>query len=177
MTPDTYMMHGSDYAGQDVAGWDVTEKFDGFFARWTGATLLSREGHDFNAPDWFTAGLPPFPLDCEAFAGYGKRETLNNCHRWTDKARWRSVELVVFDTPVSFGFYKARHETITRSVTVRPGLRVARRWLCQGRPVLVEDLRRVIVRGGEGLIVRDSAARYTVGTVTTMLKVKPEFLL
>ena len=38
------MMHGSDYAGQDPRGWIVTEKFDGFFARWTGETLLTREG-------------------------------------------------------------------------------------------------------------------------------------
>ena len=170
-------MQGSDYAVQDVSNWDCTEKLDGFFARWDGDALLSREGADFNAPKWITDGLPAFPLDCELFAGYGKRQTLNGCHKWKHLERWRAVELVVFDTPVSFGFYKARHAQITKAVTVRPGLRVARRWLCQGGPALVEDLRHVLLRGGEGLILRNSTARYTVGRVNTMLKVLPEFII
>ena len=174
MKPDKDMQHGSDYAGQDPAGWIVTEKFDGFFARWTGRTLLTREGHDYNAPAWFTAGLPPFALDCEVFAGYGNRPFINSAHRWRDKARWRQVELIVFDAPGVCGAYAARRRAI--AVLERPGLRVAPRWTCTGKPALVEALAAVRARGGEGLVIRQPAAPYTVGRVATMLKVRPEFI-
>jgi len=30
------MMNGTDWTGQDVTGWIVQEKFDGFRAFWTG---------------------------------------------------------------------------------------------------------------------------------------------
>ena len=172
--PNATMMHGSDFAGQDPAGWIVTEKFDGFFARWTGQTLLTREGHDYNAPEWFTHGLPRFALDCEVFAGYGRREFLNSAHRWRDKGRWRQVELIAFDAPAACGGYAARHSAIT--VRERPGLRVAARWTCAGKPGLVEALAAVKAKGGEGLVIRHPEAPYQVGRVQTMLKVKPEFI-
>ena len=174
MKPDKDMQRGSDYAGQDPAGWIVTEKFDGFFARWTGSALLTREGHDYNAPEWFTAGLPGFALDCELFAGYGLRPFLNSAHRWRDKARWRQVELIVFDAPAAHGGYEVRHRTIT--IRERPGLRVASRWTCPGKPGLVEALAAVKAKGGEGLVIRHPDVPYTVGRVATMLKVKPEFV-
>ena len=58
------MMNGTDYAGQDVTGWIIQEKFDGFRAFWTGSRLIARSGATINAPAWFTAELPAMPLDC-----------------------------------------------------------------------------------------------------------------
>jgi DNA ligase 1 len=175
-TPNKTMMHGSDYAGEDPTGWLVTEKFDGFFARWTGKTLLTREGKDFHAPPWFTAGLPDMPLDCELFAGYRKRETLNNIHRAKDEARWCWAELVVFDAPGAPGGYEERHAQIVRHITTRPGLLVVPCWKCQSFYGLVEFLATVTERGGEGLVIRHPDALYVPGITRQMLKVKPEFM-
>lgn len=177
MKPNKDMMKGSDYAGQDVAGWIVTEKFDGFFARWTGERLLTREGVDYNAPEWFTKGLPRFALDCEVFAGYGNRESLNSAHCWTDKARWHSVELILLDTPMGRGAYSERHAAIMNHLPERNGhIRIPKRWTCTGKPGLLEALTGVKAKGGEGLVIRHPDAPYRVGRVQTMLKVKPEFI-
>lgn len=175
--PDKTMMHGSDYAGQDPRGWIVTEKLDGFFARWTGTRLLTREGVDFNAPEWFTAGLPSFPLDCELFAGYGHRAVLNGATRWRDKKRWAPLTLMVFDAPAEAGGYEDRHNAIVNNFNRwSTWARVARRWTCSGKAGLVQSLSGIIEVRGEGLVIREPAAFYTVGRVVTMLKVKPEFI-
>ena len=50
------------YDGQDPTGLDISEKFDGVRAFWDGSKLTSRNGHEFNAPAWFTADLPDIPL-------------------------------------------------------------------------------------------------------------------
>jgi DNA ligase-1 len=168
------MMHGRDFFDfptTDPTGWIVTEKFDGFFARWTGSTLLTREGHDYNAPAWFLAGLPRCALDCELFAGYGRREFLNSADRWRDKSRWRCAELVAFDAPEARGGYEVRRRAI--NVCERLGLRVAKRWTCSGDLGLVESLAVIAGSGGEGLVIRHPDAPYAIGKVQTMLKVKP----
>ena len=176
MKPNKTMMHGSDYAGQDPTNWLVTEKFDGFFARWTGQTLLTREGVDFNAPAWFTSGLPRFALDCELFAGYGKRETLNAAPRWKDKDRWNGLKLIAFDAPGLSGNYRSRHSEMDCAVhdTIHHQLTLC--WTCLSKGAMLDNLCAVTARGGEGLVIRQPAAPYTIGRVSTMLKVKPEFV-
>ena len=176
MKPDKIMMHGSDYAGQDPVGWIVTEKFDGFFARWTGTRLLTREGANYNPPDWFVAGLPPWPIDCELFAGYGKRGSLNGAPRWRDKMRWAGLRLIAFDAPTASGGYANRHDWLCRLITESPWIRLVNRWTCTGKGDVVQALEVVLRKGGEGLVIRDPQALYTIGRVQTMLKVKPEFL-
>jgi DNA ligase-1 len=176
MKPEDSMMHGSDYTGQNPKNWVVTEKFDGFFARWTGAELFTREGKNYNAPKWFTVGLPAFALDCELFAGNGQRFTLNCAHRWTDKRRWGLAELIVFDAPSIVGCYENRHNVILKHTTERAGLRIAERWTCSGMPGLLDSLTVVKRRGGEGLVIRHPDALYEIGRTQTMLKVKPEFI-
>ena len=170
---DKAMMHGTDYAGQDPTGWIVTEKFDGHFARWTGCQLLTREGANYNPPDWFVAGLPPWPIDCELFAGYGKRGSLNGAPRWRDKNRWAGLQLVAFDIPTGMGGYEIRHDNLVSHLRESEWLRIAPRWVCLlGTPGLAEALEGVLRKGGEGLVIRDPQALYTVGRVQTMLKVK-----
>jgi len=51
-------MLSSTYERQDVTGWIMSEKLDGVRAIWTGEKLISRNGNEFAAPGWFTAGLP-----------------------------------------------------------------------------------------------------------------------
>ena len=51
--------------GIDVSQYWVSEKLDGVRARWDGKQLLSRGGHVFTTPAWFTKDFPGIPLDGE----------------------------------------------------------------------------------------------------------------
>ena len=52
---------------QNPTDWWMSEKLDGVRAYWDGKQILSRLGNLYHAPDWFLAGLPPYPLDGELF--------------------------------------------------------------------------------------------------------------
>src|SRR5439155_917329 len=84
----------------DPAGWWLSEKLDGVRAYWTGRQFLSRTGHLFHAPDWFTAGLPPVPLDGELWVGRKQfQRTVGIARRHDGTDLWREVTFLVFDAP------------------------------------------------------------------------------
>jgi len=164
------MMHGSDYAGQDVSGWLVSEKYNGCRAYWDGVRLWSRGGHVINAPAWFTAGLPAWHLDCELWAGYGN---LNGARLACQYGRFTpACRLMVFDCPQATGDWAAR----IRSAPVTSYAGPVAFSVCKGRLDLARRLQAVLGRRGEGLVLRKPGCAYTIGRVQTMLKVKREFL-
>ena len=55
---DQDLMHGENYAGQDVDGWLASEKVNGVCLAWGGAELWTRSGRNITAPGWFKAALP-----------------------------------------------------------------------------------------------------------------------
>lgn len=168
-------MHASDYAGEDPRGWIVQEKFDGFFARWTGTQLLTREGHDFNLPLWFTQGLPAFALDCELYAGPGKRDMLQNIWnaRGNQNERWLTATLIVFDKPFCADGYQQRYERISAALPrMVPHIQIARFRIGTSVDAMWDSLHTVHIEGGEGLIIRHPDAPYITGRVKKMLKVK-----
>ena len=55
---DQDLMHGEDYAGQDVDGWLASEKAEGVCLAWDGALLWTRSGRNITAPTWFLSALP-----------------------------------------------------------------------------------------------------------------------
>ena len=113
------LMHGQDYAGQTVAGWLLQEKLDGLRALWTGSALITRSGNRFNAPDWFTAGLPSTLLDGELYAGRGTLRRLAGrlvSARSSADEDWRGVTFNVFDAPNSRGGYVERKAAARKAV-------------------------------------------------------------
>ena len=46
----------------DPRGWLISEKFDGVRAWWDGQVLRFRSGIVIEAPGWFSASLPKFPI-------------------------------------------------------------------------------------------------------------------
>ena len=59
------LMHGSNWSGEDVAGWWLSEKLDGWRCVWSGTEFLSRQGETFAVPSWYRQGLPYQVLDGE----------------------------------------------------------------------------------------------------------------
>ena len=167
---DKAMMHGSDFAGQDVAGWWCSEKFDGCRAYWDGSRLWSRGGHVIKAPAWFTEGLPGWPLDCELWAGYGDRQTARLACQYGRFTR--ACRLWVFDCPQATGDWAARIGTAPCT-----GYAAAVAFeVCRGRQDMAAQLQAVLAKGGEGLVLRKPGCAYQIGRVNTMLKVKAGFI-
>lgn len=164
------MTLGTDYAGQDLAGWFISEKFDGCRAYWDGSQLWTRGGHVIKAPAWFTAGLPAVHLDCELWAGYGQREAARlavQFGKFTPDCR-----LLIHDCPTATGNWHARMQGAPVTRYAGPvGFTV-----CKGRGHLLAELRSVLGHGGEGLVIREPSAPYTIGRTASLLKVKAEFL-
>jgi DNA ligase 1 len=56
----------------DPREWLMSEKLDGWFARFDGSKFTTANGSAINAPAWFSTGLPARELRGELFAGVGK---------------------------------------------------------------------------------------------------------
>ena len=164
------MTLGTDYAGQDLAGWFLSEKFDGCRAYWDGSQLWTRGGHVIPAPVWFTAGLPASHLDCELWAGYGNREAARlatQFGKFTPDCR-----LLIHDCPTAKGNWQARMQGAPVTRYAAPVAFT----VCKGRRHLRAELRRILGHGGEGLVIRHPSAPYTIGRTASLLKVKAGFL-
>jgi DNA ligase-1 len=95
--------------GIDVSQYWVSEKLDGVRARWDGKQLLSRGGHVFTTPAWFTKDFPAIPLDGELWVGRERfEETASIVRKQQPHEGWRTVRLMVFDLPEHGGTFDER---------------------------------------------------------------------
>lgn len=161
----------------DLSAWLVSEKLDGVRARWTGQELISRRGYPIQAPAWFTANLPALPLDAELWLGPGRFDELSSLLRRADAPpeAWRSVQLVVFDLPAHPGPFADRARALAKLVAAvdNPHLRSIEQHSLNSRTELEQMLRRVIERGGEGLMLQHRDSRYQSGRSELLRKYKP----
>jgi DNA ligase-1 len=159
----------------DIRGWWLSEKLDGVRGYWTGGQLLSRQGNPFHAPDWFTAGLPPVPLDGELWLGRKMfQRTIGIVRRRDMTDLWKEVRFLVFDAPDADTAFEARLAAASRMLReCRPAYaRVHKHVPCSGIDHLRRELTRVEAQGGEGLMLRRPESRYETGRSATLLKVK-----
>jgi DNA ligase-1 len=159
----------------DPTGWWLSEKLDGVRAYWDGSRFLSRLGHRFHAPAWFTAGLPAEPLDGELWLGRRQfQRTVSIVRRQDETDLWREARYLVFDAP------KLERGFEDRLAFVQDCLRQGRpphaqaheHRRCGGVADLRAELDRLAALGGEGLMLRRAGSRYEAGRSATLLKVK-----
>ncbi len=158
----------------DLAGWWMSEKLDGVRAYWNGQTFVSRLGNAFHAPKWFTAALPPTPLDGELWGGRKKfQRTVGIVKRQDQSEAWKEIRYLIFDAPAQSGPFEARLEHC-RSLFPTPGewAEVHAHEPCRDVTHLREELARVEALGGEGLMMRKPGSAYVAGRSETLLKVK-----
>lgn len=106
----TDLMHGRDYNGENIAGWWIGQKMDGWRMVWTGSELITRQGQRYDAPAWFTAGLPSTPLDGE-LTTTGQ----STCHGVTSAVQsgdWRRLRFCPFDIPSAGTPFETAQATI-----------------------------------------------------------------
>jgi DNA ligase-1 len=159
----------------DIAGWYMSEKLDGVRAYWNGDQLLSRQGHAFNAPAWFTKAFPPFALDGELWSGRGEFEKIQSItSQDAPHQGWRQITYHVFEVPHASGALAERLQRITAYLSRHQGtkIRVVPQERCRDGEHLQTYLEQVVAQGGEGLVLRNPSAPYESGRVANALKVK-----
>lgn len=159
----------------DLKGWWMSEKLDGVRAYWDGKRFLSRLGNVYNAPAWFTKGLPGTPLDGELWVG---RKRFQRCvsivRRQEEHDEWREVRYLVFDAPAHAAPFEERLRYLQAYMDEhRPEYASYHSHeVCRGTDHMRDELKRVEGLGGEGLMMRRPGSHYEVGRSYTLLKVK-----
>lgn len=163
--------------GMDLAGWLVSEKYDGTRASWDGRELRFRSGLPVHAPAWFTARLPAQPLDGELWLGRGRFEALSGVVRKANPvdAEWRDVRYMVFDLPGAGGpFTERAARIVSLAAALRwPALVAVEQTQLPDRSTLARRLSEVVQGGGEGLVLHRAAAPWRPGRSDDLLKLKP----
>ena len=118
-------------------GWMLSEKYDGWFAKWDGARFTTASGATISAPDWFTSGLPTTELRGELFAGRGGFEDVARVVR--SGRGWERLRFAVHP-PAEFA------ETAT-AFSIQETV-------CRGRDHLREFVGAICAAGGEGAMLR-----------------------
>jgi len=165
------------YAKQDVRNWFLSEKMDGYRAKWDGVRMWKKSGKEFILPESFRRKLPKvIPLDGELWLG---KKRLQNCAMFNktvaDDAEWEreGVKYMVFDLPIANVPFTQRYDILR-------GLRI---WNDTIR--LVEEVRvpggsddvnkhfkRIVRENGEGAVLRNPEAFYVEGRSQDLLKKK-----
>ncbi len=159
----------------DVTNWLMSEKLDGVRGYWNGEKLLSKNGIPFNPPADFTKNLPKFPLEGELWGG---RNTFENTSsivmRHEAHEGWLDLKFAIFDVPEARGSFEKRLNTAIQWFDKHPSQYafVIIQKTVTGKDHLKEELSRVEMLGGEGLIVRKADSLYTTGRSAEILKVK-----
>ena len=169
MLPQTY----SDQV--DVSGWLMSEKLDGVRGYWDGQKMLSKNGNLFYPPKEFTQGLPPFPLEGELWGGRERFEqTAGIVMKQQPHDGWMRINFAIFDAPLTPGRFTERISKAEEWFTSHPSAYafVIPQIELQDHAELQFELQRIEKLGGEGLIIREPDAHYTVGRSPTILKVK-----
>jgi DNA ligase-1 len=163
--------------GMPLAGYWVSEKYDGMRGYWDGKQLWTRGGTVVVAPAWFTAPLPAVPLDGELWAGRGRFELTTSTVRsqTPNEAAWREMRFMVFDLPAQPGDFDARLVALRKllPITAAPWVVPVAQQRATTHEALQALLNKTVQLGGEGLMLHRGGAPYRGERNTDLLKFKP----
>jgi DNA ligase-1 len=168
-------MLATTWSGQDVAGWWLSEKWDGVRLYWTGSELRTRSWREIIAPAWFKRSLPAgVAIDGELFAGRGAFQIASELARFSrpNDPEWRRMRFMAFDWPTTDAIrFEQRQWKLAQfeNETLRP-VAVRR---CLGAVDAREELAAVVQAGGEGLMLKRPGHSYAFERSRDWLKVKP----
>ena len=160
----------------------VSEKYDGVRAYWDGERLISRQGHEYHAPEWFIKDFPLTALDGELWLARDQFDRLSGIVRKQQPidAEWRQVRYMVFDLPHHTGPFDQRLLEL-RSLSFLPGhlpnkhLIVVPQWRIESEAALLDQLAEFVAKKAEGLMLHDGRSYYAAKRSDDLLKLKPSF--
>jgi DNA ligase-1 len=162
--------------GVPLAGYWVSEKYDGVRGYWDGRQLWTRGGEAIAAPAWFTAPLPAQPLDGELWAGRGRFEhALSTVRSHTpNDAAWRALRFMVFDLPAEPGDFDHRLAALRRllPLAAAPWVLPVPQQRATTHAALQSQLNDTVRDGGEGLMLHRGTSAYHSERTDDLLKFK-----
>ncbi len=158
-----------DYQGQDISGWLMSPKLDGWRLGWNGSDYILRGGGILNVPDSWREGMPTTGLDGELFAGAGN---FNQIQRMiADGLHGLSFE--VFDAPAVAASFRKRLAYL-RTLELPSHVQLVEHVRCRDTKHLIDAADAICEAGGEGAVVRNPAARYVQGRSGDVLRWVPQ---
>ena len=167
------LMHGKDWQGQDVSGWWVSEKLDGWRALWTGSKFVTRQGNILDAPAWFIAGMPACALDGELWAGQGT--THDDVAAAVQSGDWSGLVFRPFDVPEA-GLPIEQAQAVLASLPFPPHAYPVEWFRAESTEEVINRMLGTVKAGGEGLMARKPGSRYAAGRNGRLLKFKPSIV-
>jgi len=165
------------HGGVDLSRYWVSEKFDGVRGYWNGHQLLTRGGTVVHVPAWFAKNWPKTSLDGELWVGYGQFSRVSAIVRTADAndPAWHEATYHVFDLPAHGGDFDVRVPAIRSAVAAigDPWVVAIRQFHVENETQLYAELKRVVGKGGEGLVLHRGDAVYRAGRGVGLLKLKP----
>lgn len=160
----------------DVLEYWVSEKLDGIRAIWDGSKLVTRNGTQIHAPNWFTRSLPNYPLEGELWAGRGNFHLVQQTvlDEIPVDAAWRKIDYMLFDLPQSAGDYQKRYYNLIDLVRElhEEHIKYVEHSPIYSDSELFAYLDRAVDGKGEGLMLRKTSSRYQAGRSSDLLKLK-----
>lgn len=174
--PPALMLANNYHSGIALQDYWVSEKLDGVRAYWNGEQLISRGGHVYPAPNWFTQDFPSQPLDGELWMGRGRFEDVSGAVRrqTPDVQQWQKIRFMVFDLPTHKGDFTHRlaaMQTLLAKIS-SPYIRLVSQQKFNTDIELMQHLDRLIAVGAEGLMLHLGSAPYRANRSDDLLKLK-----
>lgn len=157
-----------DWDGQDVSGWLMSEKLDGWRAGWDGNRFISRCGEVLSCPEWFLEGLPSCPLDGELFAGRGRFNGISGMVA----GDWVGLTYEIFDAPSPLPFSERLLDLAYLSLPSHCHAIPQR--VCANIGDLWGMGVSVCMEGGEGAVVRRADSLWKAGRSGDVLRYVPK---
>jgi len=169
----------------NVQNYWVSEKLDGVRAYWNGTQFISKQGHIYNAPEWFIQNFPSFHLDGELWLARSAFDELSGIVRKKKPIddEWRKVTYQVFDLPLNPASFDVRLNALKTlfgqaekdEVKWPLWLKLIPQFKLQNHQKLKNELDKVVIQGGEGLMLHLGTSLYHGKRDDDLLKLKPYF--
>jgi len=179
-------------------GWIVSEKYDGYRARWMGETnhvFLSRAQKEFSgAPEWYKLAMPEENLDGELWVGRENFQSMGVVRKKApDPKEWTPVKYLVYDIPDLDKPFSERliilrkivkenkarwdevKKTLPEELRIECPLKMAPQTVIESEEQMEEIYRTIIEKGGEGIMLKDPDSFYENKRSNYLLKYKPSF--
>lgn len=161
------LMHGNDWAGQDVSGWWASEKLRGWRVLWDGSKYVLRSGGILDVPKSWLDGMPKTPLDGELYAGRHPNEGRVNSA--VASGRWDELSFRPFDVP---GLDYSAARKVLFEGDFPPHCNPVESRIVESNEEAFQMRDTICNIGGEGIMLRKPGTEYSSARVDYVLKLK-----